>query len=367
VIVHHTPWPPPDFRTMYPTSTRGGALHKPAPIASRHPTLATVGQAKHDTSHIIQSLASNVALAAVKFVAAFYTGSGALLAEALHTTTDSLNQILLLIGVRASRRGPDRRHPLGYGRELYFWSFLVALLLFTAGGMFSIYEGVHKFSTPSPIEHAWLGFSIFAISVTLEVFVTRANMKQIDQKRGERGFLQFVRDSKESDLIVVFGENAAALLGSILALGAFALSWKTGNGRWDAVGSILVGVVLIGVAVFLTIEVKSLLIGESADPEISAAVAQAASEVPLVDDIRELITVQQGPGEVLVALKVTCPPTLDAKALSQTINEFEAHVRMRCPQVRWIFVEPDLGGVPSRRIPPVDRASMSAKDEPGRP
>lgn len=316
-----------------------------------------MSQTKHDTSHIIQSLVSNVALSAVKFAAAFYTGSGALLAEALHTATDSLNQILLLIGVKASHKPPDRTHPLGYGRELYFWSFLVALLLFSAGGLFSIYEGIHKFSTPSPIEHAWLGFAIFGVSVALEIVVTRANVRQINLKRGERGFLQFVRDSKESDLIVVFGENAAALLGSILASAAFTISWKTGNGRWDAVGSILVGIVLIGVAVFLTIEVKSLLIGESADPEISAAVAQAAIEDPLVDEIRELITVQQGPGEVLVALKVTCSPTLGASEVSRMINEFEARVRARCPQARWIFVEPDLGGVPSVRFPPAEPAS----------
>jgi cation diffusion facilitator family transporter len=301
----------------------------------------------HDTTHIIQSLVSNVALSAVKFAAAFYTGSGALLAEALHTATDSLNQVLLLIGVKASRRIPDRTHPLGYGRELYFWSFLVALLLFSAGGLFSIYEGIHKLGAPSPIEHAWLGFTIFAFSLGLEIVVTRANIKQINQKRGERGFLQFVRDSKESDLIVVFGENAAALVGSILAFGAFFVSWKTADGRWDAVGSILVGIVLIGVAVFLTIEVKSLLIGESADPEISAAVEEAAIEDPLVDDVRELITIQQGPGEVLVALKVTCSPTLGARELSRMINEFEVRVRKRCPQARWIFVEPDLEGTAS--------------------
>jgi cation diffusion facilitator family transporter len=304
----------------------------------------------HDTSHIVQSLVSNVALSAVKFVAAFYTGSGALLAEALHTATDSLNQILLLIGVKASKKRPDRAHPLGYGRELYFWSFLVALLLFSAGGLFSIYEGIHKFSVVSPIEHAWVGFGIFGVSLGLEILVTRANIRQIDAKRGESGFLQFVRDSKESDLIVVFGENAAALLGTLLAFGAFFVSWKTGDGRWDAVGSILVGIVLVGVAVFLTVEVKSLLIGESADPEIRAAVEQAAAEDPLVDDVRELITVQQGPGEVLVALKVTCSPSLGARELSRMINEFEMRVRARCPQARWIFVEPDLEGVVSMKF-----------------
>lgn len=298
---------------------------------------------EHDTSHIIQSLASNVVMAVMKFAAAFFTGSGALLAEALHTTADSSNQVLLLIGVRQSRRHPDRSHPLGYGRELYFWSFLVALLLFSAGGLFSIYEGVHKFSTPEPISRPWLGFAILGLSLGIEVFVVGANLRQINQKRGDRGFFRYIRESKESDLIVVFGENTAAFFGSLFALGAFFLSWKTGDGRWDAAGTVLVGLVLVGVAIFLTIEVKSLLIGESADPEIEAAAQQAAIEDPLVDQVSHLITIQQGPGEVLVALKVTCSPTLSALEVSRMINAFEVRLRAKCPQARWIFVEVDLG------------------------
>lgn len=302
--------------------------------------------APHDTSHILQSLASNVVMAAIKLAAAFYTGSGALMAEALHTTADSSNQVLLLIGVKKARKHPDATHPLGYGRELYFWSFMVALLLFSAGGLFSIYEGVHKFSTPEPISNAWVGFGILSVTLLMEVFVTGANVRQINKTRGEKGFLRYVIDSKESDLIVVFGENLAALLGTVFALGAFTLTWKTGDGRWDAVGTILVGIVLVGVAVFLTIEVKSLLIGESADPIIAAAAQEVAIEDPVVDDVSHLITVQQGPGEVLVALKVTCAPTLSAQEVSRMINAFEARLRARCPQARWIFVEVDLGDGP---------------------
>ncbi len=305
----------------------------------------------HDTSHILQSLLSNLALAAVKLAAAFYTGSGALLAEALHTTTDSLNQVLLLIGVRAARRPPDTTHPLGYGRELYFWSFLVALLLFSAGGLFSIYEGVHKLAAPAPIEHAWVGFTIFGFSLVLEILVTGANVRQIRALKGEQGFFAFVVGSKESDLIVVFGENAAALIGTVLAFFAFFASWKTGDGRFDALGSILVGVVLIGVAIFLTMEVKSLLIGESADPRIRAVVERLAVEDPRVDDVREVITVQQGPGEVLVALKISCRAELEARAVSRIINDFEARLRAEIPQARWIFVEPDLDGTSSVRVP----------------
>lgn len=303
----------------------------------------------HDTSHIVQSLLSNVALAAAKFVAAAYTGSGALFAEALHTATDSLNQILLLVGVKAARKAPDTTHPLGYGRELYFWSFLVALLLFSAGGLFSIYEGVHKYATPAPIEHAWVGFAIFGFSLVLELMVTGANVRQIREHKGDQGFVAFVRASKESDLIVVFGENAAALIGTVLAFGAYIASWKTGDGRFDAIGSVLVGIVLIGVALFLTMEVKSLLIGESADLRIRAVVERLAMEDPLVDEVRELITIQQGPGEVLVALKITCHGDLQARAVSKIINDFEARLRAEVPHARWIFVEPDLDGTNSLR------------------
>jgi len=300
----------------------------------------------HDTSHILQSLASNVVMAAAKFAAALYTGSGALFAEALHTTADSSNQILLLIGVRQARKPPDATHPLGYGRELYFWSFLVALLLFSAGGLFSIYEGIDKFSTPEPVHHAWVGFGILGLSLLMEVFVVGANIRQINRTRGDKGFVRFVRDSKESDLIVVFGENVAAFFGALFALSAFFFTWKTGDGRWDAVGSVLVGVVLVGVALLLTIKIKSLLIGESADPEINAAAREAAVEDPLVDEVSHIITIQQGPGEVLVALKVTCSPTLTASEVSKMINGFEVRLRARCPQARWIFVEPDLGDGP---------------------
>ena len=306
---------------------------------------------EHDTRHIFQSLASNIALAAAKFAAAFYTGSGALLAEAIHTTADSSNQILLLIGVSRARKPPDRRHPLGYGRELYFWSFQVALLLFSAGGVFSIYEGVHKFSTPEPITNAWVGFAILAFTLIMEIVVTAANFRQINSLRGDKGFYLFVQESKESDLIVVFGENLAALLGTVFACLAYTLSYLRNDGRYDAIGSIMVGLVLVGVAVFLAIEVKSLLIGESADAEIYAAAESLAFEDPNIDAVAELIVLQQGPGEVLVALKLRCPPTLHAYELSKTINAYEARLRAKCPQARWIFVEPDLQeGAPSVRL-----------------
>jgi cation diffusion facilitator family transporter len=302
------------------------------------------------TSHILQSLVSNVVLAAAKGAAALYTGSGALMAEAIHTAADTGNQLLLLVGVRESRRPPDATHPLGYGRSTYFWSFMVALLLFSGGGVLSIYEGVHKLGSPQPVEKPWVGLGILGFSLLLDLWLTLGNLREMKKRRGDKPLVRYLRDTKDSDLVVVFGENAAAVLGVAMALGAFIVSWMSGDGRWDAMGSIAVGVVLVGVALFLAIEVRSLLLGEAADPEVSAHAIQLAVDDPRIESVSELITLQQGPGEVLVALKIRCRPDLTAAEVSQMINEFEARLRQRCPVARFIFVEPDLAGPMSVKL-----------------
>jgi cation diffusion facilitator family transporter len=297
---------------------------------------------EHSTSHIVQSLLANLAIAAGKGVVAFMTGSGALLAETLHTTADCGNQLLLLLGVKRARRKPDPSHPLGYGRSLYFWSFLVALLLFTGGGVFSIYEGIHKIAHPEPVEKVYLGLGIIAFSLLLEGGSCISNVREMNRRRGSKAFFQYLRDTKDSDLIVVFGENAAASLGLIIAAGALYAAHVTGDGRWDAVGSLLIGIVLVAVAVFLAVEVQSLLVGESADPEVATAVHASVDWHPKFDRVLNLITVQQGPGEVLVAVKVSVHQGMSTDDLCVAINEFEADLRTRRPDVRWLFVEPDI-------------------------
>lgn len=298
--------------------------------------------AQDSTRHIIQSLVVNLVIAAAKFGAAAFTGSGAMLAEAIHSFADCGNQILLLRGVKESRRPPDASHPLGYGRTLYFWSFMVALLLFSGGGVFSVYEGVHHWQHPEKVENLALALGILGFSLALEGWATLGNIKELNARRGSTPFLQYLRETKESDLVVVFGENSAAVLGLGLALVAIVLTKVTGDLRYDAAGTILVGVVLVGVAVFLAVEVKSLLVGESADPTISAAASELAIAHPKIEKMLACITVQQGPGEVFVALKVKIERGLSGEELVDVINEYEDQLRQRCPEVQWCFVEPDF-------------------------
>ena len=296
----------------------------------------------HSTSHIIQSLVANLAIAAGKGVVAFITGSGALLAETLHSTADCGNQLLLLLGVKRARKAPDASHPLGYGRDLYFWSFLVALLLFTGGGVFSIYEGIHKLGHPEPIEKVHLGLGILGFSLLLEGGATLSNVREMNRRRGATPFFQYLRDSKDSDLIVIFGENAAASLGLVVAIVALSVAYITGDPKWDAIGSIGIGLVLVAVAVFLAAEVQSLLIGEAADPIVEKAAREAVEAHPKVEKLLHLITVQQGPSEALVAIKVSFVKGATIEDVCVAINEFEADLRKRCPEVRWLFVEPDV-------------------------
>ncbi|MBZ5713089.1 cation diffusion facilitator family transporter [Nannocystis pusilla] len=296
----------------------------------------------HSTAHIVQSLVANLLIAVAKAVAAAITGSGALLAETLHSLADCGNQLLLLLGVRMSQRPPNEKHPLGHGRSLYFWSFMVALLLFSGGGVFSLYEGMHKLGHTGEVESVVVGLAVLALSLLIEGWATLKNISEMNKRRRGKPFFQYLRDSKDSDLVVVFGENAAACLGLIFALLALVMAAVTGDSRWDAIGTLAIGVVLIGVAVFLAIEVKSLLVGESADPEIGAAAASLAVEDPKISRVLRLITVQQGPGEVLVAVKLGFAEGMTVEQVAGAINEFEGRLRGRCPEVKWCFVEPDI-------------------------
>lgn len=296
----------------------------------------------HSTGHIIQSLVVNVCIAVAKGVAAFFTGSGAMLAEAIHSSADCANQILLLIGVKQGQKPADEKYPLGYGRNVYFWSFMVALMLFSGGGVFSIYEGIHKMHTPEEVENVMVGIGILIFSIFLEGGATLSNIKELNKRKGNKSFFQYLKDTKDSDLVVVFGENSAAVLGLFLALIALVMSYITHDSRWDGFGSVMIGIVLVMVAIFLATEIKSLLVGEAADPEITNSAKDLVKKFDDIENVLRVISVQQGPGEVMVAMKLKFKNNVTSESLINSINSFEKELKIVRPEVRWCFIEPDV-------------------------
>lgn len=297
---------------------------------------------KHDTSHIFQSLIVNLAISSGKGIAAYFTGSGALLAETIHSFSDSGNQLLLLLGVKRSQKPATDKFPLGFGRELYFWSFMVAMLLFTGGGVFSIYEGYHKLSHPEPIEAVWIGLTILFFALCLEGYATLSNIKMIRAQKAELSFFRYLCDTKNSDLVVVFGENLAATLGLLVAIPALVCAWWTGDSTYDAIGTIFIGIILIAVALFLTLEVKSLLLGERADRGIEKLAREVALRQENVSEVFRSLTVQQGPGQVLLMMKVGVKREASGPQIAQSIDAIEKEVRESFPEVIWSFIEPDI-------------------------
>jgi cation diffusion facilitator family transporter len=305
-------------------------------------------------SEVIKSLVVNIVIASSKGVAAAITGSGAMLAETLHSFADCGNQILLLVGIKKSQKPPDPKHPLGYGRNMYFYSFIVALLLFSGGGMFSIYEGIHKLGDPEEVEDITLAVVILGLAILLEGWATIGNIKTMNKRRGSTPFFKYLKTSKDSDLVVVFGENSAAVLGLVLALVALVIAKITHDPRWDALGSIAIGVVLVGVAIFLAREIKGLLVGEAADPTLRDTIAELARTNPRIEKVVSLLSVQQGPAEILVAMKIKFQKGVDVDTLVDDINAFERSLRARVPEAKWCFIEPD------RDIPKEDATAHGA-------
>jgi cation diffusion facilitator family transporter len=299
-----------------------------------------MAQADGSTRAILFALGANFGIGVSKGGAAWYTNSGAMLAEAIHSFADCANQLLLLLGLKRARKPVSDEHPLGYGKAIYFWSFLVALLLFSMGGMFSIYEGAHKLLHPEMPRAPWVAIVVLTIAIVLELGSLRAALQEVRRVQGRRSFLNWFRTSRQSELIVVVGEDIAALLGLVLALAAVVATMLTGNPLYDALGTIAIGVVLVLVALAVGIEVKSLLIGESADPQEVAAIRQWLEARPEVARVFHLITLQLGL-EQMVAVKARMRETDTAGRLITDINRVERELRVAFPRVRWIFFEPD--------------------------
>ena len=290
---------------------------------------------------ILFALFANSAIAMAKGVAAFITGSGAMLAEAIHSVADAGNQLLLILGLRQTKKPPTHDHPLGFGKSIYFWSFLVAVILFSLGGMFSIYEGVHKLLHPTPLSHPWIAIGVLVFAIAAESVSLWGCMREVNKERHGRNILQWFRHSRSSALIVVFGEDVAALFGLMFALLAITVTYLTGDPLWDAVGTISIGVLLIVVAVFVAIEVKELLIGQSVEPELLAEMEGFLRARPEVEEVYSLLTMQFGP-DAMVAVKARMAPTGSERALVETINRVERDFRERFDSIAWLFFEPDV-------------------------
>ena len=290
---------------------------------------------------IFFALGANFAIFVAKMGAALFTGSGAMLAESIHSLADCANQGLLLVGVRQSKRAPSADHPLGFGMVVYFWSFIVALLLFTVGGLFSFYEGFHKISQPEPLRMPWLAVGVLAFSLVAESFSMWGCLREVRKARGGNNLWRWFRESRQSELIVVFGEDLAALLGLTFALIAVVATMITGNPVFDAYGSISIGVLLCLVAVFVAREVASLLIGQSAEPRLRDAICDYVRAQPEVEHVFRIITLQLGP-DVMLSTKAKMRGQMSDIELIEAINRVEAGVKRNFPEVRWSFFEPDI-------------------------
>ena len=292
------------------------------------------------TRAILFALGANFAIACSKGVAAFFTGSGAMLAETVHSLADCGNQLLLMLGMKQARRAPSADYPLGYGKAIYFWSFLVALMLFSVGGMYSIYEGVHKLQHPEPLRQWWWAVGVLVFGIVAESMSMRACLQEVKKARGDRSLWQWFRESRQAELVVIFGEDLAALAGLVLALLAVVLSVLTGDPIWDAIGTLAIGLLLVVVAVFVAVEVKALLIGQSMDPDREQEVRAFIAARPEVASVISLITLQLG-NDVMLSVQAEMTPADSADALIEAINRVERAVKQRFPEVRWSFFEPD--------------------------
>ena len=289
---------------------------------------------------IIAALLANTGIAITKFVAFLFSGSSAMLAESVHSVADAGNQGLLLLGGRRARREADAEHPFGYGRERYVYAFVVAIILFSIGGVFSLYEGVSKLQDPHPLENAWLPIVVLLIAIVLESFSLRTAVRESNHVRGTQDWIKFVRRAKAPELPVVLLEDVAALLGLVFALFGVGLTILTGDSLWDAVGTIMIGVLLVLVAIMLGVETKSLLVGEGASIDDVRAIRKALDSHGSVTGVVHMKTLYLGPDELLVGAKVTFAAGADIERVAAIINELEVAVRGAVPAARVIYIEP---------------------------
>ncbi|WP_454049399.1 cation diffusion facilitator family transporter [Cellulomonas sp. Marseille-Q8402] len=291
---------------------------------------------------IIAALSANLGIAVTKFVAYLLTQSSSMLAESVHSVADSGNQVLLLLGGKRARRAADEQHPFGYGRERYMYAFIVSIVLFSLGGLFALYEAWHKFSDPHPIESwQWVPIVVLLAAIVMEGFSFRTAIHEANHVRGTQGWVSYIRTAKAPELPVVLLEDFGALVGLVLALFGVSMTLVTDDGRWDAIGSAAIGVLLVLIAIVLAMETKSLLLGESATRKDVDAIRAAlvGAGVPSVIHLR---TLHLGPEELLVAAKIEVTATASAADVAEAIDAAEQRVRAAVPIARVIYLEPDI-------------------------
>ncbi|MFE6253653.1 cation diffusion facilitator family transporter [Agromyces sp. NPDC057865] len=306
------------------------------------------------TRAIIAAFLANLGIAITKFIAWFFSGSASMLAEGVHSVADAGNQLLLILGGRKAQKSADKEHPFGYGRERYVYAFVVSIILFSVGGVFSIYEGIDKIQHPHELEVPWLPILVLSIAIVLESISLRTAIKESNHVRGRQTWVQFVRRAKAPELPVVLLEDVAALLGLVFALFGVGLTIITGNSLFDAIGTLMIGTLLIIVAIVLGMETKSLLVGEGANDDDVQKIEQAILDGPEAERIIHMKTLYLGPDELLVAAKVGFPADQRLLEVATATNVIEARVRQAVPTARVIYVEADVYVDPAAAAPATD-------------
>ncbi|MEV2240072.1 cation diffusion facilitator family transporter [Micromonospora sp. NPDC049891] len=297
---------------------------------------------------IIAALLANIGIAVTKFVAYLLTSSSSMLAESIHSVADAGNQALLLLGGKRARRAATPQHPFGYGRERYVYAFIVSIVLFSLGGLFALYEAWHKWSDPHGITNwQWVPVTVLLAAIVMESFSFRTAIKESNLVRGRESWTRFIRRSKAPELPVVLLEDFGALVGLVFALFGVGMTLATGNGRWDAAGTAMIGLLLVTIAIVLAVETKSLLLGEGAEPADVSAIERAVTAGPEVERIIHMKTLYLGPEELMVAAKIAVGRCESAEEVARGIDAVEQRIRAAVPVARVIYLEPDIYQVPA--------------------
>ena len=311
---------------------------------------------------ILAAMLANFGIAIAKFIAWGLSGSSSMLGEGVHSLADTGNQILLLRGGSVSKKKPDADHPFGFGRERYVYAFVVSIILFSVGGVFSLYEGVDKIQHPHELENAWIPVAVLLVAMVLEFFSLRTAVRESNRVRGKDSWIAFIRHAKAPELPVVLLEDVAALTGLLFAFVGVVLSIVTGDAVWDAIGTICIGVLLVLVAIVLGIETKSLLVGEGATADDTVRIRDAINADSDVESLIHMKTLYLGPEELLVAAKVAFPTKMKLAEVAAAINSLEARVRAEVPIARVIYIEPDVYVAPGEGNPSTEAIIIRAAD-----